>query len=63
MKAYAVIQKYFDSGKVKAEIRAIECDRLPTIARYREHPTFDEYTDYFKTLPEAESFLQEALNA
>ena len=63
MKVYSVIQKYFDTGKVEAEIRTIECDRLPTIARYRERQTFDEYTDYFKTLPEAEVFLQEALNA
>ena len=63
MKAYAVIQKYFYNGNVKSEIRAIDCDRLPTIARYRERTTFDEYTDYFKTLPEAESFLKEALNA
>lgn len=63
MTIYAVIQKYFDNGKVKAEIRTVECDRFPNIARYRERPTFDEYTDYFKTLPEAEEFLQEALNA
>lgn len=62
MKAYAVIQKYFNNGKVKAEIQALECDQLP-ITRYRERPTFDEYTDYFRTQEEATTFLEEALNA
>lgn len=63
MKVYAVIQKYFDTSKVKAEILAVECDRFPTITRYRERPTFDEYTDYFRTYEEADAFLHEALNA
>lgn len=63
MKAYAVIQKYHDDGRVKAEIKQIDCDRFPTCGVYQEHETFDKYIDYFKTQEEAEIFLQEGLNA
>lgn len=57
-----VVQKYFDNGKVVAEVidgdRA--ADRLPKPGSYSK---YDLYVDEFSSQAEAEDFKKEALNA
>ena len=58
---YACVQRYFDTGKVKAFV-------TEAVGRYafdynKELERYDEYCDVFDTRKEATQYAQEALKA
>ncbi|MEY8366080.1 hypothetical protein AALA22_10630 [Anaerovoracaceae bacterium 41-7] len=61
MKYYGVTTKFYDDGKIKAEMFEVEADKMPVVD-YQETNACDIWRDYFTTYAEAESFLKEMLN-
>jgi hypothetical protein len=58
---YAVVNKYFDSGKIAAYIKDVPDDFVaPEPEELQNH---DEYVDVFDTLQEAIDFRNESRNA
>lgn len=61
---YAVEQKYYDNGTVKAAIKPVKDDVfLNDYAECQEGWSYDYYIDYFETREEAEEFKEECLEA
>lgn len=59
---YGVVSKFFDNGKVTAEIIKHIGSTIPD-STYQEGITCDTYTDWFASLKKAEQYKKEALNA
>ena len=61
-KFWGVSQKYFDSGKVKANIFPVEAETKPENGM-AENKMCDEYVDYFETYEEAAAWAEQARKA
>lgn len=59
---YAVIQKYYDNGKIKASMISSPSEKVPDQV-YVEKRDHDLYIDYFTSKADAESFLQDCFRA
>lgn len=57
-KFWCVCNKYFDSGRVKTRLYAVEAESKPENGM-RENSMCDEYHDYFDTYEEAAAFAKE----
>ena len=61
---YRVKQKYFDNGKVKAEIIYLtDIDTEQIKPDFKEFAKYDLYVDYFSTHSEASKAYNQALRA
>ena len=58
---YEVENRYYNNGKVRATLRAIEGRRQARRSIGRRH--YDGYKDYFETLSEAQQHRKSCLNA
>lgn len=59
MTIYEVKTKYDDRGKVKAQLRTFEADKLPENT-YEETKYYDEYNDYYENETEAIKAIEDA---
>lgn len=62
MKFWGVSTKFFDSGKVKANIFPVEADTKPE-STMTENKMCDEYIDYFNSYDEAAAWAEQAKKA
>lgn len=62
MKYYGVRTKFYNNGKVKAEVFEVNAEQKPQ-ADYTETNVCDIYQDYFDTKNEADEFARMALMA
>lgn len=60
MKQWKVTSRFFNNGKVEANIEEIEVEK-PQSCIFKSNNRFDEYQDFFDDQKEAEIFLQSAL--